>query len=80
MKELGKQIAAVGIQNEYTGIINACTGNPISLGDKVEAYIKDNNMNIELKYGAFPDRAYDSPIVYGDSTIIDNIMKKTTLK
>lgn len=80
VKELGKQIAAVGIQNEYTGIINACTGNPISLGDKVEAYIKDNNMNIELKYGAFPDRAYDSPIVYGDSTIIDNIMKKTTLK
>ena len=80
VKELGKQIAAVGTQDEYTGIINACTGNPISLGDKVEAYIKDNNMKIKLKYGAFPDREYDSPIVYGDSMIIDEIMNKTTLK
>ena len=80
VKELGKQIAAVGVQEEYTGIINACTGNPISLGEKVEAYIRENNMNIKLKYGAFPDRAYDSPIVYGDSTIIDDVMKKTTLK
>lgn len=80
VKELGRQIAAAGVQEEYTGIINACTGSPISLGDKVEAFIIDNKMKIKLKYNAFPDRAYDSPIVYGDSTIIDEIMKKTTLK
>lgn len=80
VKELGRQIAATCVQNEFTGIINACTGNPISLGDKTEEYITANNMKIKLKYGAFPDREYDSPIIYGDSEIIDEIMKKTTLK
>lgn len=80
VKDLGKQIAAACIQNEFTGIINACTGRPISLGDKTEDFIRTKNMKIKLKYGAFPDRVYDSPIVYGDSRIIEEIMKKTTLK
>lgn len=80
VKELGKQIASVSVQDEYSGIINVCTGSPISLGDKVEGFIKENHMKIRLKYGVFPDRPYDSPIVYGDNTIINDVMKMTALK
>ena len=36
-------------------------------------------MSIKLKYGAFPDRPYDSPIIWGDNTIISNIMGNTEL-
>ena len=45
--------------NEVTGIINCCTGEPVKLADKVESYIKEHNLNIELEYGAFPDRPYN---------------------
>ena len=63
------------VQDKYTGIINVCSGNPVSLGDQVEAFIKKNKLDIALQYGAFPDRAYDSPVVYGDNTIIREIQK-----
>lgn len=76
VEELANQIASVALQDEVTGIINCCSGNPISLADRVEQFIKDNNLNIRLKYGAFPDRPYDSPCIYGDTTKINKIMGK----
>ena len=57
-------------------MINVCTGNPISLGEQIETFIKDHNFDIKLEYGAFPDRPYDSPITYGDAAKIKKIMEK----
>lgn len=74
--ELARQIVAAAIQDEITGIINCCSGNPISLGEMAEKFIRDNNLNIKLQYGAFPDRAYDSPGVWGDATKIQKILSK----
>ncbi len=74
VKELAMQISEVCLQEQYTGIINVCSGIPIALGERVEQFIKDNQLRIKLKYGAYPDRPYDSPIVYGDNTIIQKIL------
>lgn len=74
--ELANQIASVALQEEITGVINCCSGNPISLADRVEQFIKDNHLKIKLKYGAYPDRAYDSPCIYGDTTKINKILRK----
>lgn len=70
-----KQVAAVVEQDQINGIINCCSGRPMPLGERVEKFIRDNNYHIELKYGAFPDRPYDSPCEYGDATKINEIMK-----
>ena len=72
--ELARQIAAVVMQDEVTGIINCCSGNPVSLADQVEEFIKLHELDITLEYGAFPDRPYDSPGVWGDATSINAIM------
>lgn len=72
--ELADQISAVVMQQKVTGIINCCTGNPMSLADRVEQFIRDNKLDIKLEYGAFPDRPYDSPCEYGDATKIKLIM------
>lgn len=76
VQELALQIASVASQKEVDGIINCCSGEPIALADKVESFIKENGFDIKLKYGAFPDRAYDSPAVWGDATKIKKIMNK----
>jgi len=75
IRELAKRIVAASTQDRYTGIINVCSGKPVSLKEKVEGFIRENGLEIDLEYGVFPDRPYDSPIIYGDSTIIDEIMK-----
>lgn len=72
--ELARQIAAVVSQDEVNGVINCCTGEPVTLAERVEKYIKDNNLNIKLDYGAFPDRPYDSPGAWGDATKIRRIL------
>ena len=76
VQELGKQIASVVTQKEVQGIINCCTGVPVSLSDQVNRFIQEHGYRIRLKYGAFPDRPYDSPGVWGDSTKIREIMEK----
>ena len=65
---------AVG-QDEVLGVINICSGHPEKLADRVEQFIKENGYGIKLKYGAFPDRPYDSKAVWGDSRKIEAIMK-----
>ena len=72
---LAEQIAACVMQTEVDGIINCCTGQPMTLAEKVESFIKEHNFSIKLNYGAFPDRPYDSPGVWGDATKIQRIMK-----
>lgn len=73
--ELARQIALASIQDKVTGIINVCTGKPVSLGDKVEEFIKEKGLRIRPQYGAFPDRNYDSPKVWGDPGRINDILR-----
>lgn len=68
-------VAAVG-QSEVSGIINICSGRPETLANRVERFIRDNNYDIALQYGVFPDRPYDSKAIWGDSTKIEMILSK----
>lgn len=74
--ELAKQIATASTQSEITGIINCCSGKPVSLADKVNKFIEKNHYSIRPDYGKFPERPYDSPAIWGDNTKINLIMEK----
>lgn len=69
------QVAAVVEQSKEQGIINICSGRPEKLADRVERFIKENNYDIKLQYGMFPDRPYDSKAVWGDDSRIERILK-----
>lgn len=72
--DLAGMIAACILQKEVTGIINCCTGRPVSLAEKTEGFLKEHCLKIKLDYGAFPDRPYDSPAIWGDATKINQIL------
>ena len=69
-----KRVAAAVEQDEINGIINICSGYPEKLADRVERFIHDNGYSIKLKYGAFPDRPYDSKALWGDASKIEAIL------
>ena len=77
--EFCHQVAKTVEQDSVTGIINVCHGRPEKLADRVERFIKENELNIKLNYGAFPDRPYDSKAIWGDSTKIERIMSETAV-
>lgn len=69
------QVASTVVQDDINGIINICSGRPEKLADRVERFIKENNYHIQLEYGAFPDRPYDSKAVWGNNSKIKKICK-----
>lgn len=71
-----KQVTAVVGQDQINGIINICSGKPEKLANRVERFIMENGYDIKLKYGAFPDRPYDSKAVWGDNKKIRQILEK----
>lgn len=75
-----RQTAAAVMQDNICGIINICSGRPEKLSDRVERFIRENQLNIRLNYGAFPDRPYDSKAVWGNSEKIDTIMEADVLR
>ena len=75
VNELSYQIAQTILQKKITGIINCCSGKPVTLAEQVENFIADNKLKIRLEYGAYPDRPYDSPITYGNPEKIREILR-----
>lgn len=69
------QVAAAACRSEVNGIINCCSGRPMKLKDRMEQFIRDNDFEISLDYGKFPDRPYDSKEIWGDNHRIEEIMK-----
>lgn len=68
--------ASAVCQNRINGIIDICSGKPEKLADRVERFIKENNYDLTLCYGIFPDRSYDSKAIWGSSEKIDKIMNE----
>ena len=75
--ELARQLAACVLQDEVDGVINCCSGKPVSLGENVEGFIRERKLPIALKYGVFPDRPYDSPAIWGDASKIQAILQNS---
>lgn len=74
-EEFCKQIVMVARQSVYQGCINCCSGTAVSLSERVEQFINENGFNIQLEYGKYPDREYDSPALWGDNEIIKKVKK-----
>lgn len=80
VEDLCEQISYAVTQISVKGIINICSGEPVSLGEQMEWYIKKNNLNIKLEYGKFKERITESPCIYGDNTKIKQIITNKKIK
>lgn len=74
LEDLARLITIASTQTQVNGIINVCTGEPESLASRVERFIRELGLEIKLEYGAYPDRAYDSPGIWGDPSRIQDIL------
>lgn len=80
IEDLAKMIVATSTQTRIKGIINVCSGEPEALGSRVERFISENRLCIRLEYGAYPDRTYDSLGVWGDATLIKQVILNSDYK
>ena len=62
---MAKKIVSYALDNNLNGIVNCCSGKPISVKRLVEDYVKNNNYNIELNFGYYPYPDYESMAFWG---------------
>jgi len=71
---VGQIIAEIASQQKITGIINCCSGSPISVRKLVENYIYYKAKTINLKLGHYPYPDYEPFAFWGDNTKLKTII------
>ena len=63
--EVTRQISQLALAQQDRGVINICSGKPVSVRRLVEQWISDNGWDIELKLGYYPYPDYEPMAFWG---------------
>ena len=74
IEKLAEYIIKIALQNKITGIINCCSGKPISIRNLIENYIKEKNTDIKLNFGYYPYPDYEPMAFWGDNSKLKSIV------
>jgi dTDP-6-deoxy-L-talose 4-dehydrogenase (NAD+) len=75
IKVVANNIVKISLQNKITGVVNCCSGKPISVKQLVIDYLKEKQQSIQLNLGYYPHPDYEPMHFWGDNrklkTIVD---------
>jgi dTDP-6-deoxy-L-talose 4-dehydrogenase (NAD+) len=75
VEEVAFIIATSALQESVTGIINCCSGEPVSIRKFVEDYCKENKISIKLNLGYYPYTDYEPMRFWGDTQKLKDMME-----
>lgn len=67
-------IVKTALQEHVTGIINCCSGTPITISQLVENYLVEKNQTIKLNKGFYPYPDYEPMNFWGDNSKLKKII------
>ncbi|MCB1189580.1 MAG: NAD-dependent epimerase/dehydratase family protein [Flavobacteriales bacterium] len=67
IEKISDNLVKIALQNKVTGIINNCSGKPISIRRLVEQYIQEKGYLIKLNLGYYPYPDYEPMSFWGDN-------------
>jgi len=76
VEEVARRMALLVDHPECTGIINCCSGKPISVRRLVEQRIRERGANISLNLGYYPYPDYEPMAFWGNSEKLDSFEKQ----
>ena len=68
-------ITRIALQREVTGIINCCSGRPVTVREFVEDYLRRNHKKISLNLGYYPYPDYEPMRFWGKDAKLKTILK-----
>lgn len=71
--KVAEYICSIAAQREVDGVINCCSGNPISIKQLVEKFINENQATIQLNLGFYPYTSYEPMHFWGDNAKLKTI-------
>ncbi len=76
VSEVAKNIVKISLQKEVMGIINNCSGKPISIRNLVEDHIKKREKTIKLNLGYYNYPDYVPMAFWGNNNKLKSILEK----
>jgi dTDP-6-deoxy-L-talose 4-dehydrogenase (NAD+) len=73
--EVARCLVALALKRADSGVVNLCSGQPISVRKLVEGWIKDNDWSIELNLGHYPYPDYEPMAFWGDRRKLDSLLE-----
>ena len=67
-------ISRIALQNEITGIINCCSGKPVSVRRFVENFFNERGVNMKLNCGYYPYPEFEPLAFWGDTEKLEKII------
>ena len=65
VEKIAEYIVKIALQKKVTGIINTCSGKPVSIKKLVNDYLAKKSKNIELNLGYYPYPEYEAMEFWG---------------
>lgn len=72
--QVSKYILDLAINSQDNGVVNICSGIPVSVRSLVESWIKDNAWSIDTNLGYYPYPDYEPMAFWGDSKKLNSII------
>lgn len=79
VETVAEYISKIALQNNVRGIINCCSGNPISIKQLVENYIKSNFETIKLNLGFYSYPEYEPMHFWGETKKIAKVISEPNM-
>jgi dTDP-6-deoxy-L-talose 4-dehydrogenase (NAD+) len=77
VERMAEYIVCAALQQEVTGIINCCSGRPVTVRQFVEEYLAARGISIRLNLGYYPYPDYEPMRFWGDAAKIHTIIQHT---
>ncbi len=77
VEKVAENIVSIVLQDRIQGIINCCSGKPISIRKFVENFLEERQADIRLNLGYYPYPDYEPMAFWGDSRKLSLILKST---
>ena len=68
VEEVVANIVTIALQKKVQGIINCCSGKPVTVKNFVENYLIEKNKSIKLNLGYYPYTDYEPKKFWGDNS------------
>ena len=74
VEKVAKYLIDLALLKKDIGVVNVCSGVPISVRDLVENWLDENNWSIELNLGFYPYPNYEPMNFWGDSFYLRSLL------
>lgn len=74
VEKVAENIVSIALQRNIDGIINNCSGNPVTVKQFVERYLQLNNRTITLNPGFYPYPDYEPMKFWGDISKLKKVV------